>query len=336
MTTGNVAVTSKGAAVEYGILNGTIVGDVDANGDNLVNGTDRLVFKLEPNGADFTFTLLDQIDHLPKHAGERRQPDACAGPVGRIPGDGCRRRQRGADDGGDGECRGRHSGQQQHDAGCGSGAGGRAGELRPDRCQLRYIFGSTGNNEGGKTFTAQITAAALTPTVSVGVDEPATFSLNLTAAGQPGTIVGTAVVTTGNVAVTSKGAAVEYGILNGTIVGYVDANNDNVVNGTDRLVFKLEPNGADFTFTLLDQIDHLPNTPANDDSQTLALDLSGAFLATGCRRRQRGADDGGDGECRGRHSGQQQHDAGCGWGAGGRAGELRPDRCQCGPHLWLD
>ena len=150
----------------------------------------------------------------------------------------------------------------------------------PTDANADHIFGSTGNNEGGKTFTAQITAAALAPTVAVGADEPATFSLNLTAAGQPGSIVGTAVVTTGNVAVTSKGAAVEYGILSGTIVGYVDVNNDNLVDGTDRLVFKLEPNGADFTFTLLDQIDHLPNTPANDDSQTLALDLSGAFMAT--------------------------------------------------------
>src|SRR4029079_2700886 len=80
--------------------------------------------------------------------------------------------------------------------------------------------------------------------------------------------------------VTSKGATVEFGISGGNIIGYVDADNNNQLTAGDRLVFQLTPNGNDFTFTLLDQIDHLPNTPANDDSQSLALDVSGAFMAT--------------------------------------------------------
>ena len=151
----------------------------------------------------------------------------------------------------------------------------------PADANADHIFGSTGNNEGGKTVTAQITAASLAPTVSVGADEPATFSLNLAASGSPGSIVGTAVMTAGNVAVTSKGAAVEYGILNGAIVGYVDVNNDNLVDGTDRLVFRLAPNGADFTFSLMDQVDHLPITPGERrQPRTRAIDLVEAFLVT--------------------------------------------------------
>ena len=41
----------------------------------------------------------------------------------------------------------------------------------------------------------------------------------------------------------------------------------------------METNG-DFTFTLLDQIDHLPNTPANDDGQILTIDFSSAIQYT--------------------------------------------------------
>ena len=53
----------------------------------------------------------------------------------------------------------------------------------PTDANADHIFSLTGNNEGGKTVTAQITAASLAPTVAVGADEPATFSLNLAAAG---------------------------------------------------------------------------------------------------------------------------------------------------------
>src|SRR5262249_13872173 len=42
---------------------------------------------------------------------------------------------------------------------------------------------------------------------------------------------------------------------------------------------QIESNG-DFTFTLLDQIDHLPNVPANDDGQQLTIDFSSAIQFT--------------------------------------------------------
>ena len=116
-----------------------------------------------------------------------------------------------------------------------------------------------------------------------------TFSLNLAALGGAGSIVGTPVLANGD-PLTSKGQAVEFGIDAGTIIGYVDNDGNNALSAGDRLVFRLaqtagaattgDPTDDQFTVTLLDQIDHLPNVPANDDSQTLSLDLSGVFLAT--------------------------------------------------------
>src|SRR5262249_11847482 len=77
---------------------------------------------------------------------------------------------------------------------------------------------------------------------------------------------------------------VEFGISNGNIIGYVDADGDNTLSNGDRIVFQLSPNGSDFTFTLLDQIDHpiasLNGAGAGGDGELLGLDLSGAFLAT--------------------------------------------------------
>src|SRR5262249_27554296 len=141
------------------------------------------------------------------------------------------------------------------------------------------------NAEGGQTTTAQITSAALLAEVTVGADEPATLSLNLAAFGAAGSIVGTNVKVAGtNTDVTSKGQTVEFGISGGNIIGYVDADNNNTLSAGDRIVFQLAPNGSDFTFTLLDQIDHpiasVNGAGAGGDSETLALDLSGAFLAT--------------------------------------------------------
>ena len=114
-------------------------------------------------------------------------------------------------------------------------------------------------------------------------------SLNLAALGGAGSIVGTPGAGDG-APLTSKGQAVEFGIDAGTIIGYVDNDGNNALSAGDRLVFRLaqtagaattgDPTDDQFTVTLLDQIDHLPNVPANDDSQTLSLDLSGVFLAT--------------------------------------------------------
>ena len=43
--------------------------------------------------------------------------------------------------------------------------------------------------------------------------------------------------------------------------------------------------GGNYTVTLLDQVDHLPNSPANDDNQALTIDLSGVGHGDGRGRR---------------------------------------------------
>jgi hypothetical protein len=61
----------------------------------------------------------------------------------------------------------------------------------------------------------------------------------------------------------------------------VGAANGTYQAGTDRAVFTLTVDAAgSFVFALIDQIDHLPNSPANDDTQTLQLDLASAIQFT--------------------------------------------------------
>ena len=168
------------------------------------------------------------------------------------------------------------------------------------------LEGSTGNNEGGKTTTAVITYAMLAPMVTVGADEQATFSLNLAAFGGAGSIVGT-LLANGN-PLDVEGQAVEFGIDAGTIIGYVDNDSNNALQrgrpsgvqagadggrGHDGRSDRRSVHGH----VAPTQIDHLPNVPANDDSQTLSLDLSGAFLATDKDNDSIQLTSGGDGRC---------------------------------------
>ncbi|TKW77421.1 MAG: hypothetical protein DI543_15815, partial [Bradyrhizobium icense] len=85
----------------------------------------------------------------------------------------------------------------------------------------------------------------------------------------------------GLTSVTSKGETVLYSVSGNKLTAYVDSGNGGGLDGSDRQVFTLEvqSNGA-YKFTLLDQLDHTPNSPANNDSQTLALNLSSAIKFT--------------------------------------------------------
>ncbi len=106
----------------------------------------------------------------------------------------------------------------------------------------------------------------LSSLVSVGADEDGTFTI-----GQTGLLPQN---------LTSQGAPVVYNVNGDTLTGFVDTGPVGL-DVDDRLVFTLQvnPNGA-FTFTLLDQLDHLPNVPANDDDQTLTIDFSSAIQFT--------------------------------------------------------
>ncbi|MBR1126117.1 VWA domain-containing protein, partial [Bradyrhizobium lablabi] len=122
---------------------------------------------------------------------------------------------------------------------------------------------SIGNAEGGQTTVA---TGSLSSLVSIGADELGTFSLVQNPSGLT--------------SVTSKGETVLYTVSGNTLTGYVDGNN-NGFDASDRQVFTLEvQSNGDYKFTLLDQVDHTPNSPANDDSQTLILNLSSAIRFT--------------------------------------------------------
>ncbi len=123
------------------------------------------------------------------------------------------------------------------------------------------------NAESGQDQTTEITitSEALATTVDAGTDGLGGFDFNEDIAGPVG--------------VTSQGEAVSYKVItdgSGTVIAVqgVAGSGDG-----ERVVFELTKDGDDFNFALKDQIDHTPNDPANDDGQSLDLDISGAFKA---------------------------------------------------------
>ena len=128
----------------------------------------------------------------------------------------------------------------------------------------------------GDAFTqaATFTAAQLAALVNPGADGPVTFSLNTTLTGN--------VQTTASVNVTSKNVQVAFGTNAGDVVGFVNLGGGAGFDmGTDREVFRLEDNAdGTFTFTLKDQIDHLPLATGGGDAETISLKLTGAFVGS--------------------------------------------------------
>ena len=104
--------------------------------------------------------------------------------------------------------------------------------------------------------------------MKVGADETGTFSLVSAPGGLP--------------SLTSKGAAVLYSVSGDTLTGYVEAGGGGGYQAaSDRAVFTLQiTSGGHYKFTLLDQLDHLPNSPANNDSQALSLNFASAIKFT--------------------------------------------------------
>ncbi|MDV2968896.1 hypothetical protein RZ532_23250, partial [Nitratireductor aquimarinus] len=135
---------------------------------------------------------------------------------------------------------------------------------------LPGIRGSTGNNEGGKTTTAVFTYATIASLVSFGADGAGAVVLNTDPS-----LEGTAIA-----GVTSQGY---------TLAWHVDGNVIQGVASDDRVVFTItktagtgtsDPTDDEFTFELLDQVDHIPlNTPSGDDDASAVIDISNAFRA---------------------------------------------------------
>jgi T1SS-143 domain-containing protein len=255
-TTGGAAVLSQGANVIWGTNNGTLVGFVNLGGGAGYDaGTDRLVFRLTDNGnGTFTFDLKDQLDH-PEGSGDNA--NLILNLTGAFTA---------TDFDGDAVTLNANSirVEVENDV----PALGTASIARTVHEDALNNAQGDGNEEGiGQTTVATGTFSGVK---IEGADETGSFSINGALDGQPAGL-------------TSKGGAVLYNVSadGHTLTAYVNVSGAGYQNGVDRDVFTLTINAAgDFTFNLIDQIDHLPNNPADDDTQTLVLNLSSAIRFT--------------------------------------------------------
>jgi Ca2+-binding RTX toxin-like protein len=110
--------------------------------------------------------------------------------------------------------------------------------------------------------TATFTSAQILSLVSIGADEPGTVTL-ADAAQIEGAATG----------LESKGLAVTYHVVSATEIDGVTSDG--------RTIFTLVDTAGTFTFTLVDQVDHLPlNAASGDNDASATIDLAGAFVVT--------------------------------------------------------
>ena len=130
-------------------------------------------------------------------------------------------------------------------------------------------FGSNGHLDAVNVGT--VATGDLSPLVTAGADSPVSFGLSDSFAGLI------------SQALASKGAALSYSVSGDTLTGFVDLGlGAGYDAGTDRPVFTLQvQSDGGFTFTLLDQIDHLgANMSGAGDDQIKTIDFSSAIVAT--------------------------------------------------------
>ncbi|MEH6542248.1 hypothetical protein, partial [Halopseudomonas sp.] len=275
-TAGN-PVTSGGSAVVYKVDGGEIQGIVVGGNDD---GSDRVVFTLTADiDADggFVVTLVDQIDH----------PTASSDAAGDRETLGLNLSGAFIATDADGDYVVLDSAvtvQIEDDIPINQQAGLVDVTVHEDALNNAQ---SVGNGESpAQTVSHAITAAVLATTVSVGADEPVTFTLNTLAADADESVAdesidGEVVLDTAGNPVTSGGPlnAVVYKVVEGEIQGVVVGDG---VNGSDRVVFTLTADAdGGFVVTLVDQIDHpTASSDVAGDRETLGLNLSGAFIAT--------------------------------------------------------
>ena len=265
------ALTSKGVALSYSVSGLTLTGFVDLGvaGGVFEAGVDRPVFTLTlsgTNNATYTFTLLDQIDHLGGNlsgAGDDQiktidfssMLSATDADLDQVILDAGSLLITVEDD------------LPINNATLVTGA--------VDEDSLNNVsgaFGSLGNLDAVNVGT--VAGGSLAGLVTVGADEPATF-------GFAGSFAGLTAQ-----ALTSKGVALSYSVSGLTLTGFVDLGVAGGVfeAGVDRPVFTLTlsgTNNATYTFTLLDQIDHQGgNLSGAGDDQIKTIDFSSMLVAT--------------------------------------------------------
>ena len=100
----------------------------------------------------------------------------------------------------------------------------------------------------------------MVPLFNSGADQPLTFSLNTDTSGLP--------------SLTSGGVAVTYAVVGNTLTASA--------GGNTVFTFSLNGTTGDWTFTLVDQLDHptLNGLPGDDTENDLAINLSSILRAT--------------------------------------------------------
>ena len=248
VTSGLPSLTSNGHAVTYAVAGNVLTASADLNGDGHI-GAGETIFTLTVNSnGSWTFDLQGQLDH-PTGAGtasdNTEDPNLLLDLSSIVV-------------------------ATDSDGDSATGAAG-AFVINVDDDMPAQVEGSVtahvdedelpnGITDGdGQTTVA---SGSLASQVSVGADQPGTFSLDASALG-------------GLPALTSGGAAVHYAIVGGELVAFT--GNDSSTNHV--FTVSLDSSG-NYTVTLDAPIDHLPNSPANDDNQNLTLDLSGLVQVT--------------------------------------------------------
>jgi T1SS-143 domain-containing protein len=263
-TADGTIVTSKGGTVLFGVDGSDVVGFVNVGGSGGFDfGVDREVFRLTDNGdGSFTFDLKDQVDHLPLNVaggdeeiltidltGAFDATDFDADPV-TLAADSI-------------------VVEVENDVPINSGTTIISGTTTVDEDNLTNFvpltgFGSQGNDDGADGETT-IASGVIIGGALPGADEPLTFQLSTDTSSLDA------------LGLESKGDPISYQVVGDTLTAYVElgVSDPGFDLGTDRSVFTLQVTSAGaYTFTLLDQVDHLPNTPANNDEQTIGIDFA--------------------------------------------------------------
>ncbi|TXL73706.1 hypothetical protein FHP25_20065 [Vineibacter terrae] len=228
-TSNLAALTSGGVAVTYAVVGNTLTASAGAN----------TVFTFSLNGTtgDWTFTLVDQLDHATGNG----ENDLAVNLSSIL---------RATDFDGDTVAAAANAliVTVDDDTPTASQASS-TGTVDEDG-----VPGGIAGGVGDVAGEATVATGSVTPLFNSGADQPLTFSLSAD--------------TSGLAALTSGGVAVTYAVVGNTLTASAGANT--------VFTFSLNGTTGDWTFTLVDQLDHA----AGNDENDLAVNLSSILRAT--------------------------------------------------------
>jgi T1SS-143 domain-containing protein len=282
-TSGLPALLSKGEVVTYAV---TTTADLDGDGvaDSLLTATagGRTVFTLQVNsGGSWSFDLHDQLDHVSGNSENFALQLNGGGSVNSIDFSAI---LKATDFDGDtvaGAGSGKFTISVQDDIpvqNTATASGVVEEEQLPGGNEDTTGGGGLDHDTlGNFNITTAVATGSLAGLVNVGADEPASFSFN----GSANSL--------SQLALQSHGQNVVYSVNGDTLTGYVDSGSvGGALDDGDRKVFTLALSGThheNYTFTLLDQLDHTPGDGENTaliagDSTVTGIDFSSVIDAT--------------------------------------------------------